>query len=209
MNTRSNSNFTADLQLGEGFTVKSMHRCRLVFGLVPAREVSMLTHGYSKRAIMDSDIASRIGACMVVGEPEDIAALRTLDLPVSAKRHQEWQEAVDSGLPDVATWLRTGERGLSSEAMCKRIFGLPRDGGVKHPVDPDDLRRCILFLDAVGTHDRVSLMRDVSLEWASLVAIWDELTATLREEGSTRRCPQTYRLMHDALQMAAQCGCEF
>lgn len=49
-------------------------------------------------------------------------------------------------------WLRTGERGLSSEAIAEQMSGLPVGQGYgfsNHPSDPADLRRCRLLLDRV------------------------------------------------------------
>ncbi|AQH05846.1 hypothetical protein A9R05_43370 (plasmid) [Burkholderia sp. KK1] len=182
---------------GDGdFTIRMIHGCRLVFGEVPISQIQMLAHGFSKKALMDIDMAERIGATFVIGEPENLEGLRKLDLPVSEKRQRDYQAAFDLGLNDVAVWLRTGERGLSSNAMCRRIFGVPSDAGSNHPADPSDLRRCMLFLDAADAHDKVSLMADVSPEWARLAANWSLLTATFNEEMATGKlAPRTYELM--------------
>lgn len=186
---------------GDGFTVKSMCGCRVVYGSVPASEFSMLTHGFSKKALMATDIADRIGAILVLGEPEDLEALRKLDLPVSEKRHRDYQAAIQMGLYDVAMWLRIGERGSSSNAMCKRIFDVPLDAGDDHPHDPDDLRRCLLFLDAAKAHDKVPMMGDVSPEWGRLVTVWDQLVSTFNEEAQAgKSATKTYDLLQNALQ---------
>lgn len=164
------------------FTIKVIERCRIVFGQIPVSEIAMLSHGFSKKALIALDIADRIGASLVIGEPNDLDKLRQADLPVSEKRQADYVAANGLGLPQVALWLRNGSRGASSNAMCKRMFGLPTDGRTDHPHDPSDLMRCLQFLDETQAHAKLAMMADVSPEWASLVVRWDGLVAMLREE---------------------------
>lgn len=192
------------MQLGPGpnagFTIKNVCGCRIVFGQVPASEIGMLTHGMSKKALMATDIADKIGALFVIGEPADLEELRKMNLPISEMRQEDSLAASRLGLAKVASWLRDGERGASSNTMCKRIFGIPVDAGANHPHDPDDLRRCLAFLDATEAHDKVSLMADVSEVWQRLVFRWDELIATFRKEVSEgKSAPKTYSLMRAIL----------
>lgn len=188
---------------GKGFTIKSHCGCRLVFGPVPISEMNMIMHGFSEQAVMAMDIADRIGASLVIGEPSNIEALRKLDLPVSEKRMAESNVAHSRGLCDVSMWLRTGERGASSHTLCQYIFDIPLNAGVNYPRDPSDLRRCMLFLDATDAHGKIGLMAGVSKEWAALVAVWDALIASLRaemKEGGT--ATRTYSMMEKALKSA-------
>ncbi len=186
---------------GDGFVVKSMCGCRLVFGPVPASEFAMLTHGYSKKALMATDIADLIGATLVIGEPDDLEKLRKRDLQVSEKRHSDYLAATALGLHKVAMWLRKGERGMSSNAMCKRMFGVPASAGIEHPHDPDDFRRCMHFLDAAEAHDKLPMMSDVSTTWSRLVTVWDQLAESLREEMKAgKSAPKTYALMKQAIE---------
>lgn len=184
-----------------GFTIQNICGCRIVYGSIPASEMGMLTHGFSKKALMAVDIADRIGAVFVIGEPDDLEELRKMDLPVSDKRLADHMAASRLGLPKLASWLRDGERGSSSNAMCKRIFGIPADAGTDHPHDPADLRRCLLFLDAAEAHGKVGFMLDVSEEWGRLVARWDELVTLFEEEvaGGSGSAPVTYALMKEIL----------
>lgn len=189
--------------LDDGFTVKSIAGCRVVYGKIPVSQFAMLNHGFSKKAIVDISIANRIGATLVIGEPDDIEVLRGMDLPVSEARHLDYLAAAELGIRNsVAMWLRNGERGESSDALCKHIFGVPESAGKSHPYDPDDLRRCVLFLDAADAHDRVHAMRDVSPEWAVLVDAWDELVASLRNEMANKKgnARKTYQLMKSLLE---------
>lgn len=183
-----------------GFTIKNICGCRIVYGPVPMSEVAMLTHGFGEKALMDMDLASRIGATLVIGEPDDLEDLRQMDLPISDERRGDSHAASLIGLDKVASWLADGERGRSSNAMCKRIFGIPKNADNSHPYDAADLRRCLLFLDATDARDKVSLMSGVSEQWGHLVARWDELTAIFESEYATgNRAPQTYALMKEIL----------
>ena len=184
----------------DGFMVKTIGGCRIVYGPIPARAFGMLTHGFSPKAQIAPDIADRIGATLVVGEPDAIENLRKQNLPVSEKRQSEYRRAMSLGFEDVAIWLRDGERGSSSNALCSHFFGIPTDAGRDHPHDPGDLRRCLNFLDATKTHDRIKEMANVSLEWAALVSIWPDLVQTMKKETQAGISAQgTYALMRSAL----------
>ena len=110
--------------------------------------------------------------------------------------------------PGLIGWIRNGERGLSSEAIVDHLARHPlasARGLGSHPVDPSDLRRCVLLLDAVPTlRPLLPYMAEVSAEWAALVDHWDELEATLRREMRRRICPDTYTLMRSVLDGAAR-----
>ena len=108
----------------------------------------------------------------------------------------------------VLDWLRTGERGSSSEAIVEHLTGINTDGGRylgnrDIPWDPADLRRCRLLLEAVPSlAEQFSKMATCSPEWAAMVAHWQELCDMMDAE-----CPQwregegkaskTYRRMNE------------
>lgn len=110
---------------------------------------------------------------------------------------------------DLVIWLATGERGLSSEAIAHHLAGLPiknNFGTTHHPVDPSDLRRCRLLLDAVpALADRIGEMANVSPAWAALVNAWGEICACFDDEvpewrgDGSWRAPKTYALMQRIL----------
>lgn len=190
--------------LPQGFTVMRISGCRVVFGEVPVPDLMMLQHGFSKKAQMSLDLADLIGATFVIGEPEDLQQLRSMDLPVSERRQRDYERAFAMGLHPVAHWLRNGQRGASSNAMCKRIFGVPEDAGIEHPRDPSDLLRCVDMLKATGARDRVALMVGVSPQWLRLVEAWAELEQSLereRAQGNSQqgKAPQTHARMKDLL----------
>ncbi len=109
------------------------------------------------------------------------------------------------------TWLASGQRGLSSEAIVANLTGqqVGRWPGGKnnYPLDPDDFRRCQLLL---RSHPEAAAafgqMRSVSPEWERLVDAWDEIHATIEAETpdyldnpGRRSAPLGYALMKRVL----------
>lgn len=101
-------------------------------------------------------------------------------------------------------WLAGGERGISSNTIVARITGLYTLQGRRgsHPLDPDDLTRCVLLLESCPSiAAEFHLMREESSTWARLVDAWPELVALLDEEipgwreGRHGSAPKTYALM--------------
>ena len=106
----------------------------------------------------------------------------------------------------VLRWCLTGETGLSSLAMARRFGGVGSSelDTQAHPHDPDDFRRCLLFLRAVPlARSRLGLqMRPVSPQWAALVDSWDRIEALfLAEVGLDLEhgdsAPRTYDAMKE------------
>lgn len=115
----------------------------------------------------------------------------------------------------VINWLLEGEVGLSSKAMAARWWGRrptpsyhanfnPR----AHPLDPADLRRCLLLLDFIPEgRNRLDELRELSPAWNAIVDHWDELEDTfIAEAGPDWRDPaclwsarRTYALMRKIL----------
>lgn len=187
---------------GEGFSVKTISNCRIISGTLPMQHMDLLIKGFSRKARIDSNLAHQLDALFVIGEPEDLDNLRKMNLPFGTKHQAEIDQAKSKGLPPGAVdWLANGRRGLSSEAMCKRIFGEPKNAGTDHPHDPSDLNRCLKFLDLAEAHDKVPLMADVSPEWANLVEKWSEIVTLFKEEVAlnTGKAEKTYNLMKEIL----------
>ena len=107
-------------------------------------------------------------------------------------------------------WLATGERGISSNAIALTTLGLhPTGHDALWPLDPADLRRCLLLLERVPeTREKgLLVLAQRCPRWAALVKVWDRLSETLRSEigetlPSTGSAPRTYELMHQALDSA-------
>ncbi len=83
--------------------------------------------------------------------------------------------------PGAADWLKTGERGLSSEAIFSHLTGIPISGPyLSTPADPCDFRRCQKLFAAVPDFAaRLGEMAAVSPAWALLVAHWTEIAALM------------------------------
>lgn len=107
----------------------------------------------------------------------------------------------------VAAWLAGGDRGRSSEAMCKHFFGVPVDAGKHHPHDPSDFQRCMRFLDATNSHHWVPSMSIVSLEWAMLANNWDELSALYEKESNQDKALLLYARMNELLAESSDHRC--
>ena len=112
----------------------------------------------------------------------------------------------------VVNWLVSGERGLSSESIVEYLYGLPilerhwRRSAPHHPLDPADLRRCLLLLaESPETAAQFPRMREATPEWERLVDAWDGLERQfLAEIGELRgpahwSAPLTYAAMKRVL----------
>ncbi len=160
------------------FTIRTIDRCWAVYGEISAENFSRLAKGFSANALLDVNLAHRLGAVAVMGEPEDLAALRARkDLPLSPARAAEQAQAANTGLPEaVVKWLADGERGASSEALCRAIYGVPSDAGDDYPGDSWDMKRCIDFADSTGSKHLLFRAKMISPRWARIVDHWDELS---------------------------------
>lgn len=183
------------------YRVDNIEGCKIVFGPIPVSDLLPLMAEFPKGAVTDLRVASRIGADLVMGMPEDIQRLSVRnDLPISPRRVAELETARSAGIPQaVVEWLAGGERGKSSEAICRKMYPGILDGhGIDHPHDPDDFRRCRLFLKQIGASD-VECMRGVSPQWTALVDRWAEIEVSFLEEEPTGSAPKTYNLMKMAM----------
>ena len=112
----------------------------------------------------------------------------------------------------IVNWLAAGERGLSSESIVEYLYGLPtleghwRRSAPHHPLDPADLRRCLLLLaESPETAAQFPRMREATPEWERLVDAWDGLERQfLAEIGDLRgtahwSAPLTYAAMERVL----------
>lgn len=196
----------------EGYTVKTVGGCTMVFGPVPMMDMAGLIKRAPKKAVMDIGLADRIGATIVFGLKEDLERLPVSELPISPKRLADAAAANAAGLPGpVQNWLTEGDRGASSNAMCKAIWsGVPEGAEHDHPLDVDDLSRCIAMIDATQPSDRIQRAATISLEWAEIMAVWDHLHSTFKREsaemneGSPKSFVETAELLQTALGRASQ-----
>lgn len=91
------------------------------------------------------------------------------------------------GIEYFASWLASGERGISSEAIVSQLTRQQVGSsyrGDDHPYDPSDFRRCELLLRQCPLARLVfpAEMPKRSRPWAALVAVWDELVTLIESE---------------------------
>ncbi|WP_199028818.1 hypothetical protein [Ralstonia sp. ASV6] len=163
-------------------TVSEQCGCRIITGQLPISAMDLLSRGFSKKAVLDHDLARMLGASFVVGEPEALARLREDPHVLASARARFNGEDYSNLSPAAREWLATGDRGASSDAMFARFTGI----GTRTtacPVDPSDFRRCRLLIERVPEFaSLLPAMRDVSGEWAVLVDRWEELCALMDSE---------------------------
>lgn len=188
------------------FRVVNRNGCTLVFGAAPATQLAALMKAASEednRCQIDGNLARMAGANFAWGTREAIAAMKA-EYAVDARA--KTAAAHPEADPALVKWLATGERGSSSDAIVDHLTGLLGGGKTSHPWDPADLRRCRLLLKevpslAVSFHAKMPTLSPV---WARLVAVWDELCATMDQEcpewaAGDGRASQTMRKMKEAI----------
>jgi len=106
-----------------------------------------------------------------------------------------------------AAWAKNGQVGMSSRAIYSHMSGALDRNGFRHPLDPDDLNRCLLLLDLIPEwRERMPEMAMHSREWAALVSDWEGLRQTFLDEvgldwskGKDRRATITSDIMRRML----------
>ena len=102
----------------------------------------------------------------------------------------------------ILNWLGTGRVGSSSKAMALAVADV-ESNETSHPYDPDDLNRCLLFLETVPeARQHFDKVAALSGKWEKLINRWDEVEKCFLDEvglnprnGSS--APKTYNLMED------------
>ena len=80
-------------------------------------------------------------------------------------------------------WLKTGERGCSSEAIFEVLTGIPISQYSSHPLDPDDFKRCEKLLREVPEfRTRLLEIKSLSTIWRNLVEKWPEIVSLMESE---------------------------
>ena len=106
-------------------------------------------------------------------------------------------------MPDIKSkvleWVASGRVGQSSKAMAMTACDLPSSGS--YPLDPDDLNRCLLMLEAVPeVRAHFEKIAGLGVVWGRLISRWDEIEFCFLEEAGpnwskARSAPKTYALM--------------
>ena len=99
-------------------------------------------------------------------------------------------------------WIINGEVGTSSKTMWAARSGAvqanPRMGvGLNIPFDPDDFRRCKLFVDQCGLDaDDLTVIKVIVPWFGPYIDNWDELVGLYEEEKPNGSCPKLYERMN-------------
>lgn len=184
------------------YTVEHRHNCVIITGSVPATAFSVLAGLAPAYSVVDPHIARVMGVNFVFGLPEDLAVLRK-------EAEANALTGVGDRTFDGATWLKVGERGISSNTMFTHLTGHDVMGGShkSHPYDTADFRRCRLLLELVPSlKPLLPKMAEVSKPWADLVYIWQDICAAMDAECPSWRetlagsyTPTTYKLIQRAI----------
>jgi len=100
----------------------------------------------------------------------------------------------------VLNWFANGRVGLSSKAMATAVAGIDSKE-TYYPSDPDDLNRCLLFLEAVPeAREHLDKVAKLSDYWAALIDRFDEVEKCFLDEvglnwSKGRSAGKTYKLM--------------
>lgn len=102
----------------------------------------------------------------------------------------------------VLHWLANGRVGVSSKAMAMAIVGIKQEPHkISTPSDPDDLNRCLLFLEVVPeARSHFNKIAELSPQWKKLIEHWQEVEQCFLEEAgldwiTSHSAPKTYKLM--------------
>ena len=100
----------------------------------------------------------------------------------------------------ILNWFATGRVGSSSKAMAMAIAEI-KGNETNHPADPDDLNRCLLFLQEVPeAREHLAKCAALSEYWAALIQRFDDVEQCFLEEVGMNWCngnsaKKTYALM--------------
>lgn len=211
MSHKSFIGFSSDSE----YRIQSISGCRIVWGQVPAKDLAVILNAFESsmgdNVSVAMDLASEIGAALVIGSADNLEKLREnrAYLPRSDAKKREFETYASMSLPsEVTAWLLGGDRGLSSEALCRCFYGVPieADGvrsfghGKAHPEDPADLNRCIRFLRDTNSMALLPKAASLSPFWAALVPAWGDLESLLVSEIAVgTRAPHTYERLREIL----------
>ena len=186
------------------FSVTTQEGCTIVKGSVPMMLMANLMKGQSKDSVIDMHLGSLFGATLVFGKPSNLKKLRLLS-PV--RPVNESQFVASQLKPGARDWIEFGEHGMSSVYLFWALTGYSMTGSeptCHAPIDPADLRRCILMLDTCELNDKFAefAFPDSATGWSKLQDRWGQLVSTFTAEvpdfqdiDCSKSAPSTYAIM--------------
>lgn len=186
------------------FSVTTQEGCTIVKGSVPMMMMANLMKGQPKDSVIDMHLGSLFGATLVFGSPENLKKLRGLapQRPVDETRFSRSQLT-----PGARKWIQAGEHGMSSVYLFWALTGYSMTGSEPSchvPIDPADLRRCILMLDTCELNADFTefAFPDSATGWSKLQDRWEQLVSTFTVEvpdfqdiDCSKSAPDTYAIM--------------
>ena len=124
-----------------------------------------------KGAVLDTGIASAMGAIFAIGTERDCKCWR------------DQIEASNQHLNVGQRWLIGTDTGISSKTIYAALTGLGAvDLSPDIPHDPDDFGRCVRLVDLMGWGDRIEKVGEVfpKTRWPALAERWPELYALFK-----------------------------
>ena len=100
----------------------------------------------------------------------------------------------------ILEWFANGRVGSSSKAMACAVANMDCSYWA-HPSDPDDLNRCLLFLQQVPeAREHLDKLKDKSKYWAALIPRFNEVEKCFLDEVGLNWCKggraeKTFKLM--------------
>lgn len=148
--------------------------------------------------------------CFHCGQSYDLHLPQPVDMATAmmkqfSKTHKDceptWKEWVadQSMSPEAraALWWNNGEHGRSSDTIWNIMMGNGHGNRIAHPIDPDDFKRCYKLLQAIPEWiPCIVELKELSPQWANLIANWDKLTEMYEDFVIT----QKDNGMHDFMQ---------
>ena len=178
--------------------------CTIAYGKVPLSVLhDVINDSPGDTVFFDTKTARSLGASFVLGTERNLEELRRsleiegLSTSQETTIRRDQKQTAPTIPAAVQKWLSSGDRGLSSDTMCRRFFGVPK-GENTVPLDPSDFVLCLKFLEETKTQNRINEMKSVSKEWEGLVANWNALTRMLDKDlkkTGGRSAPDTYLAM--------------
>jgi len=99
-------------------------------------------------------------------------------------------------------WIVSGDTGMSSKAIWAACMGVKSNNAMA-PSDPADFGRCYRLLKLIPEWAKdMQAISDISLEWALLVARWNEFCGLYEAEYKTGKCSKLYTAMKELQKQA-------
>lgn len=162
-----------------------VHRTHvLVKGPLPLSHYEAVARLAPRDAVMDPDLAQRLGASVCFAAVGSLPQLRA-EAPARPLPHGA--EKLSDG---ARRWIQYGEHGLSSIALFVAATGVRQllsddqpQTRIAYPRDADDFRRChAVYLEVPEVRNAMGTIAQLSIPWGKVVSAWTELARLLSDD---------------------------